>query len=122
MSSCCRIAFEMDMDVFISISSCAPKISAQGTSRDRCSKATVHWICAHARPGLLPIGRGSLASVPLEILHFALVLLGRRARLERSEIAALAGVRIGLARIEPVLASFEFADHRSLLCSRRNAR
>ena len=49
--------------------------------------------------------------VPLEILHRAFVLFGRRARLEGAEIAALAGLRVRLARIEPVFAGSEFADH-----------
>ena len=49
--------------------------------------------------------------MPLEILHVALVLLGGRARLEGAEIAALAGLRIGLAGIEPVFAGLQFADH-----------
>jgi hypothetical protein len=35
--------------------------------------------------------------MPLEILHVALVLFRRRARLEGAEIAALAGLRIYLA-------------------------
>ncbi|CDX28199.1 hypothetical protein MPLA_1350016 [Mesorhizobium sp. ORS 3359] len=49
--------------------------------------------------------------VPLEILHFAFVLFGGFARLESAEIAALAGPGIDLARIEPVFAGFQFADH-----------
>jgi hypothetical protein len=49
--------------------------------------------------------------MPLEILHLALVLFGRRARLEGAEIAALAGLGIGFAGIEPVLAGLQFADH-----------
>ena len=44
-----------------------------------------------------------LALVALEILHGAFVLFRRGTRLERAEIAALAGLRIDLARIEPVL-------------------
>src|SRR6266581_8290877 len=39
----------------------------------------------------------------LEILHVAFVLFGCRARLEGAEIAPLAGFRIDLAGIEPVL-------------------
>src|SRR5262249_31264576 len=49
-----------------------------------------------------------------EILHGALVLLGRRARLERAEITAAAGLRVDLARIEAIAARRELADHRRL--------
>ena len=54
--------------------------------------------------------------MPLEELHGFLMLLRRRARLERAEVAALAGLGIFLARIEPVFAGSEFADH----CSSAN--
>ena len=37
------------------------------------------------------------ASVALEVLNLALVLLGRRTALERAEVSALAGLRIDLA-------------------------
>src|ERR1051325_11086930 len=50
----------------------------------------------------------------LEILHGALVLFGRRARLEGAEVLALAGLAILLARIEPVAAGGKFADHAAL--------
>jgi hypothetical protein len=43
------------------------------------------------------------ALMPFEILHFALVLFRGRARFEGTEIAALAGLRIHFAGIEPVL-------------------
>jgi hypothetical protein len=49
--------------------------------------------------------------VPLEISHVAFVLFGGRAGLERTEIAALAGPRIGLAGIQPVLAGLQLSDH-----------
>src|SRR5215813_1853612 len=58
----------------------------------------------------------------LEILHGALMLLGRRARLERAEIAAAAGLRGDLAGIEAIAARAELADHRRLpraACARR---
>src|SRR5436190_22215552 len=51
------------------------------------------------------------SSAPLEELDLALVLLGRCARLERAEVAALAGLRVDLARIEAVPARRELADH-----------
>src|ERR1700722_16537549 len=54
------------------------------------------------------------ASAPLEELHLALVLLGRRARLEGAEIAPPAGLRIGLAGIEAIDTGAELADHRAL--------
>src|SRR5215472_7583109 len=55
----------------------------------------------------------------LEVLHGALVLLGRRARTERAEVAAAAGLRVDFARIEAIAARLELADHRRpSLCSR----
>src|SRR6201989_2303518 len=47
-----------------------------------------------------------------EVLHRAFVLLGLGARLEGAEIAALAGLRVDLARIEALAAGLELADHR----------
>src|SRR6185369_12667645 len=52
-------------------------------------------------------------SVALEVLHGALVLLRRSERLERPEVAPLAGLRVLLARVQPVPALRELADHRS---------
>src|SRR5262249_48459002 len=49
--------------------------------------------------------------VPLEVLHLALVLLRRTFAGEGCEVAPLAGAWTFLARIEPVLAGLEFADH-----------
>jgi hypothetical protein len=49
--------------------------------------------------------------MPFEILHGALVLLRRRAAGEGAEIAPPAGLRIFLARIEPIFARGELADH-----------
>src|ERR1700730_17868874 len=40
------------------------------------------------------------------------MLFGGRARRERAEVAALAGLRIALARVEAELTGFELADHR----------
>src|SRR6266850_2617446 len=59
------------------------------------------------------MGRGPHGpSVPaLKELHRALVLLGRGARLERSQVPAPAGFGIDLARIEAVLAGSQLSDH-----------
>jgi len=48
--------------------------------------------------------RATLGSAALEELDGALVLLGRAAALERSKIAAPAGLRILFAGIQPVAA------------------
>jgi hypothetical protein len=50
-------------------------------------------------------------SMALEVLYCALVLLRSRAGLEGAEIAAPAGLRIDLARIEAIAARFELSDH-----------
>src|SRR5262245_310411 len=50
-------------------------------------------------------------SGPFEVLHCALVLFGSGAGFECSQIPPLAGLRVLLARIEPVRAVLEFADH-----------
>jgi hypothetical protein len=52
--------------------------------------------------------------MPLEILHRALVLLRCRTGGECAEIPPPAGLRILLARIEPVFAGSKFADHGDL--------
>lgn len=57
----------------------------------------------------------AVPSMTFEILHGALVLFGRGAGLERAEVAALAGLRIGLARIEAIFARGQLADHGVLL-------
>src|ERR1043166_5173385 len=56
------------------------------------------------------------ASMPLEVLHLALMLLGGLARRERAEISAPAGLGIDLAGIQAVFAGLELADHDSHLC------
>jgi hypothetical protein len=53
--------------------------------------------------------------VALEILDFALVFLGEFAGREGPEVAAPTGLRIGLARVQPVIAGLQFADHRNPL-------
>src|SRR5437773_7688655 len=58
-----------------------------------------------------PDGANGQALMPLEILHVALVLFRSRPRFEGAEIAALAGLRIHLSGIEPVLPRLQFADH-----------
>src|SRR2546421_12684239 len=47
----------------------------------------------------------------LEVLHRSLVLFRCSPRTKRPEIAALAGPRILLAGIQPVLPRFQLADH-----------
>src|ERR1022692_3072455 len=59
--------------------------------------------------------------MPLKILHLALVLQRGLLAAEGSEIAALAGARIFLARIEPPLAGVKLADHARFLRRRRTA-
>ena len=53
-----------------------------------------------------------------EVLNGPLMLLGRRATLERSEVPPLPGFRIGLSRVEPVLTGFQFANHGGGRCNR----
>jgi hypothetical protein len=51
----------------------------------------------------------------LEVLHSALMLFSLFAGGKRSQIAALAGPRVRLPRVQSILARLEFADHDSLL-------
>src|SRR5690349_3559274 len=62
--------------------------------------------------------RADAGSMPLEKLHGALVLLGARPARKRAEVSAPAGLRIDLARVEPVLAAPEAANHRELAFAR----
>lgn len=57
--------------------------------------------------------------MPLEELNGSFVRLCGVARLERAEVAALAGARILLARVKPVFARFQFPDHGEMLCKLR---
>src|SRR5664280_2057795 len=59
--------------------------------------------------------------MPLEILDVALVLLRGLLAGKGAEITAPAGARIFLARIEPVLAAAELADHARARSRLRNA-
>src|SRR5262245_21981388 len=60
---------------------------------------------------------GSL-SAALEILHAALVLLCLCPGRKRAQIAPATGLRVDLARVEPVLAGLELADHDRLYAAR----
>src|ERR1700744_2788641 len=51
--------------------------------------------------------------MPFEVLHRALVGLGLLPRRKGPQVATLAGFRILLARVQPVFARREFADHRA---------
>ena len=61
------------------------------------------------------------ALMALEVLHLALMLLGRLFRIKRAEIATLAGLGILLPRIKPILAGLESSDHHSLLIQQAGA-
>src|SRR6202011_4639121 len=52
-----------------------------------------------------------LLPAALEELYGALVLLRRRARLERTEVAPLPRLGILLARVQPILARLQFPNH-----------
>jgi hypothetical protein len=56
-------------------------------------------------------GSADRASVPLEILDVAFVLLRLLKRVEGTQVAALAGRRILLTRIQAELTGFEFSYH-----------
>jgi hypothetical protein len=50
----------------------------------------------------------------LKELHFALVLFGRFARIERSQVPPFASFGILFARVKPVFAGLELANHKHL--------
>jgi hypothetical protein len=49
--------------------------------------------------------------VSFEVLDGPLVLFGRGPGTKRAEIPALAGFGVWLARVQPILTGFQFADH-----------
>src|SRR4029078_10742541 len=53
----------------------------------------------------------SRPSMPLEVLYVLLVVLARLLGAERAEVAALAGLRVLLLRVEAIFARGELADH-----------
>jgi hypothetical protein len=53
----------------------------------------------------------ALTSMPLEELHFALMFFRGGSGVERSEVAPLSGLRIGLARVEAKSARGKLSDH-----------
>jgi hypothetical protein len=65
---------------------------------------------------------GVLLPVTLEILDVTLMLLRRGAALESAEIAPPPGLGILLARIKPVFAGCQFADHASSVRSKGRLR
>jgi hypothetical protein len=50
--------------------------------------------------------------MPLEILHFSLVLFGRGTGFERAQIAAPTSAGVLLSRVKSIFARRKFADHR----------
>jgi hypothetical protein len=58
-------------------------------------------------------------SMPFEILHGSLMLLGRGQCRKGSQIPALAGFRVNLSRIKTVLSGRQLANHDLLLQKRR---
>jgi hypothetical protein len=49
--------------------------------------------------------------MPLEILHFALVLFGCRTRFKRTQVAASTSAGVLLSRVKPILAGCKFTNH-----------
>jgi hypothetical protein len=86
---------------------------AQMGSANSCSQKSyaVNHGYAQAREHRAMLRFNTPTSMPLEVLNLALVLLCRRAARKRAEIPPLVRLRIHLARVEPILAGFEFANH-----------
>src|ERR1700683_4145199 len=106
---------------------CAPAASRHAEVRARASLEGCGGGRCPSRPALCAGTSGlrksshfrdGLESMPLEVLHRPLVLLRRRARGESAEIAPPAGLRILLARVEPVFAGRELADHGVIVAQR----
>jgi hypothetical protein len=76
---------------------------------DRLVKMIARRMQAHRRVFLVSRLRSTF---PFEILHCAFMFLSLFARVERSKVAAFAALEILLARVETVLARFQFSDHR----------
>src|SRR6266849_4701283 len=53
----------------------------------------------------------AMLSAPLEVLHGTLVPFGGRAAGERPQVAALAGLRVFLSRVQPVFPRFQLPNH-----------
>ena len=82
---------------------CPPMITSPGENTDAIALEAMPKIHAAIQARQL-MAAEIYTSMPFEVLHRALVLLRRRLRLERSEIPALAGFRVFLARIEAISA------------------
>lgn len=55
----------------------------------------------------------------LEVLNFAFVFFSRRPRFKGAEILALAGLGIGLAGVQAIVAGFQLSDHARQTGNRR---
>jgi hypothetical protein len=52
-----------------------------------------------------------ISTSPLEVLDSAFVFFGCLPRIEGAEVSTLAGLRVYLPRIKPILAGFQFPYH-----------
>jgi hypothetical protein len=57
--------------------------------------------------------------MPFEILNFSLMLFSGSASFKGTEVAAALGLGIYFARIQPIFAAADFANHRGSLGFRR---
>src|SRR4051812_32187764 len=60
--------------------------------------------------------------MPLEVLHFPLVLFSGGAGTEGAQVAAFVGARVQFARVKAVLSGAKLADHRNHLDRARTER